>query len=80
MDLITHLNELNTHLQDEEQLICATFLFITVFEMEFKFWQGQVMANNFMHLNTLAKHSPANNKKYAALLSVLINLRIVFKI
>jgi len=26
----------------------------------------QIMANNFMHFDTLPKHSPVNKKKYAA--------------
>lgn len=34
--------------------------------------QTQVMANDFIHFNTLAKHSPGNSEKYAALFSVLI--------
>lgn len=32
----------------------------------------KVTANNVMHFNTLAKHSPGNSEKYAALFSVLI--------
>lgn len=32
----------------------------------------QVMANNWMRFDTLAKYSPGNSKKYAALLSVLV--------
>ena len=31
-----------------------------------------VMANYFMHFDTLVKHSPVNSKKYAALLYILI--------
>jgi len=34
---------------------------------------AQVMANRFMHLDTLAKHSPVNSEKYAAMLSILIH-------
>jgi len=36
VDLTTHLNELNMHLQGENHLICATFQIITMFEMKFK--------------------------------------------
>ena len=32
----------------------------------------QVMVNNFMHFNTLAKHSPVNSEKYVAFLFILI--------
>jgi len=32
----------------------------------------QVMANNCMHFDTLAKHSALNSKEYAAVLSVMI--------
>jgi len=32
----------------------------------------QVIANNCMHFDTLAKHSPVNCEKYAAVLAVLI--------
>ena len=40
--------------------------------MKLKLWQAQVMANNFMHFDVLAKHRPVNSEKCAALLSVLI--------
>jgi len=33
---------------------------------------SEVMANNFRHFDTLAKHSPVNSEKYAAVLSILI--------
>lgn len=33
---------------------------------------AQVMANRFMHLDTLAKHSPVNSKTHATLPSVLV--------
>ena len=32
----------------------------------------QMMANKFMDFEALAKHSPANSKKYVAVLSVLM--------
>ena len=32
-----------------------------------KLWQAQFNSNNFMHFDTLAKHSPVNSKKYGAL-------------
>lgn len=31
-----------------------------------------VMANNYMHFDTLAEHSPVNSRRYAAVLSILI--------
>ena len=43
-----------------------------------KAWGGhsavltQLMENDFMHFDTLAKHSPVNREKYAATLSVLV--------
>ena len=40
--------------------------------MKLKLWQSQIKANNFMHFDTLAKHGPVNNEKYAALLFDLI--------
>lgn len=60
MDLITHLNELNMHLQGENQLICAVFQTATAFKVKLKLQQAQVMANNVMHFVMLAKHSSAN--------------------
>ena len=36
MDLITHLNELNMHLQGENQLICAVFQTATAFKVKLK--------------------------------------------
>lgn len=41
-------------------------------EMILKLRQTQMKANKFMHLDTLAKHSPANSTKYSALLFDLI--------
>lgn len=32
----------------------------------------QMMANEFMHCNTLAKRSPVNSERYVAVLSVVI--------
>ena len=72
VDLTAHLNELNMRLQGENQLINTMFQTITTFEMKLKLWQSQIKANNFMHFDTLAKHVPVNNKKYAALLFDLI--------
>ena len=59
-------------LQGENQLINTMFQTITAFQMKLKLWQSQVKANNFMHFDTLAKHGPVNNEKYAALLFDLI--------
>ena len=59
-------------LQGENHLICAMFQTIIAFEMKLLLWQVQVMWNNFMHFDTLAKHSPVNSEKYAAVLSILI--------
>lgn len=33
---------------------------------------AQVMANTFMQLDTLAKHSPVNSEKYTAVLTILL--------
>ena len=60
------------HLQGENQLINPMFQTITAFQMKLKLWQAQIKANDFMHFNTLTKHSPVNSKKYAALLFNLI--------
>ena len=48
------------------------FQTVTEFKMKLKLWQAQAVANNFMHFDVLAKHSPVNSEKYAAVLSVLI--------
>ena len=72
MGLTTHLNELNTHLQGENQLIYAMFQTITEFNLTLKQWQAQVMANNFMHFDTLAKHSSVNSERPEAVLSILV--------
>ena len=72
VDLTAHLNELNMHLQGENQLISTLFQTITVFQMKLKLWQVQIKANSFMHFNTLTKHSSVNSKKYSALLFALI--------
>ena len=63
VDLTAHLNELKMHLQGENQLINTMFQTITAFQIKLKLWQAQIKANNFMHFNTLAKHSPVNSEK-----------------
>ena len=60
------------HLQVENQLICAMFQTKTAFEMKLKLGQSQVVANNFMHFDTLAKHSSVNSERPEAVLSILI--------
>ena len=72
VDLTTQLNELSMRLQGENQLISTMFQTITVSQMKLKLWQAQIKANNFVHFNTLAKHSPINSEKNAALLFNLI--------
>jgi len=72
VDSTTNLNEFSIYLQGENQLICAMFQTITLFKMKCKLWQAQFTANSVRHFDTLAKHSPANSKKYAAFLPVLI--------
>ena len=59
-------------LQGENHLICAMFQTITAFEMKLKSGLAQVMANNFMCFDTLAKDSPVNSEKSAAELPILI--------
>lgn len=61
MDLSAHLNELNICLQGENQLSCATFKTVAVFEMKPNSWYAQVMPNNFVCFVVLAKHSPVNS-------------------
>ena len=66
VDLTTHLNQVNVHLQGENQLIRAMFQAITALEIKLKLWQAQVMANNFRYFDTLANHTPVNSENYAA--------------
>ena len=72
VDLSAHLNELNMHFQGENQLTNPMFQTITTFQMTLELWQAQIKANDFMHFDTLTKHSPVNSEKYAALLFNLI--------
>jgi len=58
VDLIADLNELNMHLKVENHITCTIFQTITSFKIKLKLWQAYVVVNNFMHLDTLAKHSP----------------------
>lgn len=74
VDLVAHFNELDMCLQGENQLICSMFQTTVAFQMRLKLWQAQVMANNFMHFDILAKYSPENTEKYAAVLSVMIKV------
>ena len=64
VDLTTHLN---VHLQGENQLIGTLFQTITVIQMKLNLWQAKIKPNNFMHLVSLAKHSPMHSKKIGRL-------------
>uniref|UniRef100_A0ABM5FVD0 General transcription factor II-I repeat domain-containing protein 2A-like n=1 Tax=Pogona vitticeps TaxID=103695 RepID=A0ABM5FVD0_9SAUR len=72
VDLTTHLNELNMHLQGENQLISTMFQTITAFKMKLKLSHSQMKAKNLMHFSTLAKRTSVNTEKYAALLFNLV--------
>ncbi len=48
------------------------FQTITEFNLTLKQWQAQVMANNFMHFDTLAKYCTVDSEKYAAMFSILV--------
>jgi len=63
LDLTTHLNELNMLLQGDNQLIFSMFQNITALKKKLKLWQAQAIENNFMHFDTLTKHSSVNRKK-----------------
>ena len=67
VDLTAHLNELNTCLQGENQHTNTMFQTVTAFQTKLKSWQAQIKANDFVHFDTLAKHSPVNSEKYAVL-------------
>lgn len=51
------------YLQGVNQLTCAKFQTIRALKMRLKLWQAQDAANNCMHFDMLAKHSPVRNKK-----------------
>lgn len=57
VDLTTFLNKFNMHLQGENKLICAMLQTYQLFKMKLKLWQTLIMANNFMHFYTSAKHT-----------------------
>lgn len=48
------------------------FQTITAFRMKLQLWQAQVMTNNAMLFELLAKHSPANREKHVSMPSILI--------
>lgn len=58
-------------LQDENDIICCVSN-ITVFEIKLRTMASSSYIKYFMHFDMLAKHSPVNSEKYAALLSVLM--------
>lgn len=72
VDMTSHLNELNTRLQGQKQLIIAMYQTVTAFEKKLKLWRTQVAANNFMHFDCLAKYTPVRSERYASFLSILI--------
>ena len=62
VNITAHLNEINKRLQGENLLISTMFQTITAFQMKLKLWQVRMKANNFVHFDTLAKHSPVTVK------------------
>ena len=53
------------YFQSENQLVSAMFQNRTIFKMKLKLCQAHAVANNLIHLDVLAKHSPVNSEKYA---------------
>ena len=54
-------------LQGENQLVSTMLQTIAAFHVKLKPWQAPMKANDFIHLDMLAKHSPVIGEKYAAL-------------
>ena len=61
MDLTARLNE-QTYVFKVKTNFNTMFQTLRAFQMKLKLWQAQIKANNFMHFDTLAKHSPVNSE------------------
>ncbi|GFG34837.1 hypothetical protein Cfor_12071 [Coptotermes formosanus] len=55
VDITTHLNELNTHLQGNNQLINSMFDHDNTFKMKLCLWESQLENKIFVHLPTLLR-------------------------
>lgn len=58
------------HVQGGKQPLCVMFQATPVFKIKLKLQPVQVMANTFIHFYMLAKRSPVNSDKHAAVLSI----------
>ena len=61
MDVTTHLNEVNTNLQKQGQLVHELYGHIRSFEHKFRLWESHLKAGNMYHFPTLASESNIQN-------------------
>ena len=65
VDVTTHLNEVNTNLQKQGQLVQEQHGHIKSFELKFRLWESQLKAGNTYHFLTLASDSNIQNSQFA---------------
>ena len=61
VDVTTHLNEVNTNLQKQGQLVHELYGHIKSFEHKLRLWESQLKAGNTYHFPTLASESNIQN-------------------
>jgi len=71
VDITTHLNELNSHLQRKGQLIHSVFDHVNAFAVKLTLRETQIYNKNFVHFPTLQSLQVKNSQKYAKLITEL---------
>jgi hypothetical protein len=68
VDVTTHMNELNTHMQIKHQLISSVFDHIKAFIIKLHVWESQPKNKNFVHCLTLLKCNIRDSQKYVIII------------
>ena len=71
VDVTTHLNKLNSQLQEKEQLIHSMFDHINTFVTKLALWETPIQNQNFIHFPTLKSLEVQHTQKYANLITEL---------
>lgn len=73
VDITSHLNNLNLHLQGKAQLINEMFGHILAFERKLHLWEYQLPHENYAHFPSLQEYKPRNPEIFVNMIKDLKN-------
>jgi hypothetical protein len=68
VDITTHMNELNTHLQGKSQLVNSMFGHIKAVEIKLHLWESQLKNKNIIYFLTVLKCNVWDFQKYVSII------------